>query len=305
MENIIVANKLTKDYGKGRGIFDFSFTVEKGQVVGLVGSNGSGKTTTIRQLMGFLKSTSGNAQICGMSCWKDSVKLKRLIGYGPGQIDFPDVGNGTSFLKIQAELMGMRDYSLMNELIDRFKIDTSAPLKTMSKGMKQKMALVAAFMAQPEVYLLDEPSTGLDPLMRDTLIELILEQKAKGRTVFMSSHIFKELEDTCDKVIFIHKGHLVAQVDRAQFEADPRERYVVRFSSAEEFRRYTSRKAPTSNADEFFIAKNAVRNSVELSIPQQELGAFLADLTGYDVHSLQNEAYSLERYYSDYIESEA
>ena len=305
MENIIVANKLTKDYGKGRGIFDFSFTVEKGQVVGLVGSNGSGKTTTIRQLMGFLKSTSGNAQICGMSCWKDSVKLKRLIGYVPGQIDFPDVGNGTSFLKIQAELMGMHDYSLMNELIDRFKIDTSAPLKTMSKGMKQKMALVAAFMAQPEVYLLDEPSTGLDPLMRDTLIELILEQKAKGRTVFMSSHIFKELEDTCDKVIFIHKGHLVAQVDRAQFEADPRERYVVRFSSAEEFRRYTSRKAPTSNADEFFIAKNAVRNSVELSIPQQELGAFLADLTGYDVHSLQNEAYSLERYYSDYIESEA
>ena len=305
MENIIVANKLTKDYGKGRGIFDFSFTVEKGQVVGLVGSNGSGKTTTIRQLMGFLKSTSGSAQICGMNCWKDSVKLKRLIGYVPGQIDFPDVGNGTSFLKIQAELMGMRDYSLMNELIDRFKIDTSAPLKTMSKGMKQKMALVAAFMAQPEIYLLDEPSTGLDPLMRDTLIELILEQKAKGRTVFMSSHIFKELEDTCDKVIFIHKGHLVAQVDRAQFEADPRERYVVRFSSAEEFRRYTSRKAPTSNADEFFVAKNPARCSVELSIPQQELGAFLADLTGYDVHSLQNEAYSLERYYSDYIESEA
>lgn len=305
MENIIVANKLTKDYGKGRGIFDFSFTVEKGQVVGLVGSNGSGKTTTIRQLMGFLKSTSGNAQICGMSCWKDSVKLKRLIGYVPGQIDFPDVGNGTSFLKIQAELMGMRDYSLMNELIDRFKIDTSAPLKTMSKGMKQKMALVAAFMAQPEIYLLDEPSTGLDPLMRDTLIELILEQKAKGRTVFMSSHIFKELEDTCDKVIFIHKGHMVAQVDRAQFEADPRERYVVRFSSAEEFRRYTSRKAPTSNADEFFVAKNPALCSVELSIPQQELEAFLADLTGYDVRSLQNEAYSLERFYSDYIESEA
>lgn len=214
MGEIIRTTGLTKDYKKGKGIFDFQFSVQQGEVFGLVGTNGSGKTTTIRHMMGFIKGDSGNVKIKGMDSWKNSAKLKKIIGYVPGQIDFPDVGTGTAFLKIQSNFLGMKDLTFMNELIDRFKIDITAPLKTMSKGMKQKMALVAAFMSEPDIYLLDEPSTGLDPLMRDTLIELILEQKAKGKTIFMSSRIFKELEDTCDTVLFIKNGHIINQVGR-------------------------------------------------------------------------------------------
>ena len=206
MPEIIKIDHMTKDYGKGRGIFDFNFSINEGEIFGLVGTNGSGKTTTLRHLMGFLAPDSGSCEIGGLNCRKRSAEIMKKVGYVPGEIDFPDVGSGTTFLKIQAQYLGITDMKYTEELIDRFKIDTSAPLKRMSKGMKQKMALVAAFMAKPQILLLDEPSTGLDPLMRDTLIELILEQKRRGATVLMSSHIFKELEDTCDRVTFIHNG---------------------------------------------------------------------------------------------------
>lgn len=209
MSDIITVRSMTMDYGEGKGIFDFNFSVKQGEVFGLVGTNGSGKTTTLRHLMGFLKPDSGSCEIAGMNCWKKSHEIMKKVGYVPGEIDFPDVGTGTTFLKIQAQFLGINDMAYTNKLVNMFKLDTDAPLKRMSKGMKQKTALVAAFMAKPEILLLDEPSTGLDPLMRDTLIELILEEKKRGATIFMSSHIFKELEDTCDRVAFIHNGKFI------------------------------------------------------------------------------------------------
>ena len=227
VENIIKVNGLTKDYKNGKGIFDFSFSVKKGEIFGLVGTNGSGKTTTMRHMMGFIKPQKGSVTIAGLDCYKDSAKVKKIVGYVPGQIDFPDVGTGTEFLKSQASLLGLKDLTYMKELIDRFKIDITAPLRRMSKGMKQKMALVAAFMAEPDIYLLDEPSTGLDPLMRDTLVEIILDQKNKGKTIFMSSHIFKELEDTCDTVLFIKNGKIVNLVSRNQYVNNPQEQYTM------------------------------------------------------------------------------
>lgn len=307
MEEIIRVTSLTKDYKHGKGIFDFNFTVEKGEVFGLVGTNGSGKTTTIRHMMGFLKGDTGNVKIQGMDSWKKSAELKKIIGYVPGQIDFPDVGTGTAFLKIQADFLGMRDMSYMNSLIDRFKIDITAPLKTMSKGMKQKMALVAAFMSEPDIYLLDEPSTGLDPLMRDTLIEVILEQKAKGKTIFMSSHIFKELEDTCDTVLFIKNGHIVNQVKREEYTFNPVEQYEIRFASKEEYLRYTrdvEHKIAKEDGQKYVVSRFKERNAVILSIPQSKINEFLADLSKYDLQSIDNASYTLEKYYIEMIESE-
>ncbi|MCI1269032.1 MAG: ATP-binding cassette domain-containing protein [Ruminococcus sp.] len=186
MSITIKINSLTKDYGNGKGIFGFDYSIKEGETFGLVGTNGSGKTTTMRHLMGFLKADNGNCEINGKDCWKKSRDIMKHIGYVPGEIDFPDVGTGESFLKLQAQFLGLKDMSYTNELIDRFKLAADAPLRRMSKGMKQKTALVAAFMSKPDILLLDEPSTGLDPLMRDTLIKLILEQRQRGATVFMS-----------------------------------------------------------------------------------------------------------------------
>lgn len=301
MSGIIEVKNLTKDYGSGKGIFDFTFDVREGEVFGLVGTNGSGKTTAIRHMMGFLKGDSGSVSVSGMDAWRQSAQVKKLIGYVPGQIDFPDVGSGASFLKIQAELTGLKDFTYMNSLIDRLKIDITAPLRRMSKGMKQKMALVAAFMAQPQIYLLDEPSTGLDPLMRDVMVEIILEQKAQGKTVFMSSHVFKELEDTCDSVMFIHGGKIVNTVNRSQYESDPHELYEIAFSSAAEFEKYAAAERSAFGAVK--VAENAERGAVTVNVPVAQTNAFIRDLAGYGIAGFSHAAYSLEKYYSDKIEN--
>ena len=306
MENIIEVKNLTKDYGHGRGIFDFSFGVKQGSVFGLVGTNGSGKTTTIRHMMGFIKSDKGSVAIHGLDAWKDAAKIKKMVGYIPGLIDFPDVGTGTAFLKIQADMLGMKDFSYMNDLIDRFKIDITAPLKRMSKGMKQKMGIVAAFMAQPDIYLLDEPSTGLDPLMRDTLIELILEQKAQGKTIFLSSHIFKELEDTCDSVLFIHDGRMVDITDRSLYEADPRETYTFTLADEEEYIlcRDKVQEFIDGHPDAGIQCWRRHRHhSFTLNLPVALLNELFSLFARYTVTALGSEPFTLEKYYTTIIEN--
>ncbi len=307
MENMIKVSNLTKDYGKGRGVFDFSFEIRKGEVYGLIGTNGSGKTTTIRHMMGFIKGNKGTVTVAQMDAWKDSKKIKELVGYVPGQIDFPDVGTGTSFLKIQADLCGLKDLTFMNELIDRFKIDITAPLKRMSKGMKQKMALVAAFMARPDIYILDEPSTGLDPLMRDVLINLIKEEKANGKTVFMSSHIFKEVEDTCDAVLFIRDGHIVDMVRRSQYEVEPRETYTFTLESEEEYMDCRAKIDVLINFNkdaDIVCYRRHKHHQFTLNLPVYLLNDLFSVFARYKVTAFNSEKYTLEKYYTNVIEKE-
>lgn len=296
MPEIIKIDHMTKDYGKGRGIFDFNFSINEGEIFGLVGTNGSGKTTTLRHLMGFLAPDSGSCEIGGLNCRKRSAEIMKKVGYVPGEIDFPDVGSGTTFLKIQAQYLGITDMKYTEELIDRFKIDTSAPLKRMSKGMKQKMALVAAFMAKPQILLLDEPSTGLDPLMRDTLIELILEQKRRGATVLMSSHIFKELEDTCDRVTFIHNGKMIDTIDRGMYDPNMPKLYRIGFANEAEYREFIRKT-------EFHIEKsNDKYRHALVTVPMPEMNRLIRQLAGYDMRYIRYIPYSLEMYYTKVIE---
>ena len=305
MKYAIEVNHLTKDYGKGRGVFDFDFKVKEGEVYGLVGTNGSGKTTTIRHMMGFLKGDNGTVSVNGLDAWSKAAEIKKFVGYVPGQIDFPDVGSGTAFLKIQAQLKGMKEFTYMNSLIDRLKIDITAPLRRMSKGMKQKMALVAAFINEPQIYILDEPSTGLDPLMRDTMVEIINEQKAKGKTVFMSSHVFKELEDTCDSILFIHNGKTVNFVDRAMFSGDPHETYAITFRDNGDFKKYASSVVPIAEKPlcDRIAEKIPEKNVIKIIVPMRDINGFLKDLSGYEIAGLSHEIYSLEKYYTTKIET--
>ncbi|MDE7182090.1 MAG: ATP-binding cassette domain-containing protein [Clostridia bacterium] len=297
MSNAIEVKNLTKDYGKGRGIFDFTFDVKEGEVFGLVGTNGSGKTTTIRHIMGFLKGDKGTVTVRGLDAYKNAAEVKKLVGYVPGQIDFPDVGSGVSFLKIQADLLGLKDFTYMNGLIDRLKIDVTAPLRRMSKGMKQKMALVAAFMAQPDIYLLDEPSTGLDPLMRDVMIDMINEQKAQGKTVFMSSHVFKELEDTCDAVMFIHDGKIINTVRRSDFAADPHETYIITFRNKSDLKSFAAKTGETVTGTD----ENTLKLNVNVAV--KRINGFLKELSAFPIAGLSHENYSLEKYYMNNIET--
>lgn len=297
MPEMIKISSLTKDYGEGHGIFNFNFSIQQGEVYGLVGTNGSGKSTTFRHLMGFISPDSGYCRIKGLDCRSRSDKIMKMVGYVPGQIDFPDVGSGTDFLKIQAQYLGVKNMKYTEELIDRFKIDTSAPLKRMSKGMKQKMALVAAFMSEPEVLLLDEPSTGLDPVMRDALIELILEQKKRGATVFISSHIFKELEDTCDKVTFIHNGKIINTVSKEMHSPELPKLYRLGFADESQYCEFIDKT-------QFFIeCQNDRYKHLTASVPNKKVNEFIRQLAGYNMRYIRYVPYTLEMYYKKVIEN--
>lgn len=208
MSTINIQN-LTRDYGGGKGIFNISFEVEKGESFGFLGPNGAGKTTTIRHLMGFIRPRSGECRIDGMDCWKEHDEIQKRLGYIPGEISFFDDMSGKEFLKFTADYRKLGKNNRMQEMLERFELDPKGKIKKMSKGMKQKLGIVTAFMHDPDILILDEPTSGLDPLMQKRFIDLIEEEKKRGKTILLSSHMFEEVERTCDRIGIIRSGHLM------------------------------------------------------------------------------------------------
>ena len=205
----IRTSKLTKDYGAGRGLFDLDLQVSGQEVFGFLGPNGAGKTTTIRLLMGMIRPTSGGAYVFGLDCIRDSVEVKKKVGYLPG--DVPQFGSLTGD-EIVAYLGGMRgglDRGRVRDIAQRFELDLGRRFREYSSGNKQKLAIVLAFMHRPELLILDEPTAGLDPLNQQEFYALLRETRDEGATVFLSSHILSEVEHVCDRVGIIREGRLV------------------------------------------------------------------------------------------------
>ncbi|MEL1135017.1 ATP-binding cassette domain-containing protein [Desulfitobacterium sp. THU1] len=212
---MLEVNELTKIYREGRGVKKLSFQVDVGTAFGFLGPNGAGKTTTIRVLMGFMQPNHGSASICGLDCWEDRTELKRLIGYLPGELHFMEQLTGEEFLDLIEGMHGESRVIHKNRktLLASLDLYPRQLIRKMSKGMKQKLGIIAALMLDSPVLILDEPTSGLDPLMQKTFIELILEEKKKGKTIFMSSHQFSEIERTCEQVGIIREGELLAVQD--------------------------------------------------------------------------------------------
>lgn len=232
--SIIKVDNLTKTYKNGKGIFDVNFEVKEGEAFGYLGPNGAGKTTTIRQLMGFTNADKGSATIMGMDCRQEAEKIQKLVGYLPGEIAFFDNMTGTQFLEFMNDMRGSKDTSRMKELMERFELDASRKIRKMSKGMKQKVGIITAFMHDPKVYILDEPTSGLDPLMQKSFIDLVVEEKGRGKTVIMSSHIFEEIERTSDRVGVIRDGRMVALEEINLIKESLRKVFVVTVTSNED-----------------------------------------------------------------------
>lgn len=238
--SVINVQNLTRDYGMGKGIFDVSIQVEQGEVFGFLGPNGAGKTTTIRHLMGFMKPKAGICQIDGLDCWKNRDKIQKRLGYISGEIHFFDDMTGKEFLKFVSEYRNIGKFNRIQEMLERFELDPKCKIKKMSKGMKQKMGIVAAFMHNPDILILDEPTSGLDPLMQNRFIELIAEEKKKGRTILLSSHMFEEVERTCDRIGMIRNGKLITTASVETLRKRHRHTYTVHLDSpklAEDFAR--------------------------------------------------------------------
>lgn len=293
----IELNNITKDYGDTRGIFDIALSIEKGESFGFIGINGAGKTTTIRHLMGFLKAQKGIAIIDNLDCWKNSAEIKKKIGYIPGEIYFPDAKTGLDFIKQQAKLLNITDMSYADYLIDKLQLDPTANLKRMSKGMKQKTAIVAALMREPEILILDEPTTGLDPLMRIEFMEIIEEQRIKGITIFMSSNMFDEVERLCDRVASIKDGKIIDVKPVDLIKQIGKTTYIIDFETAKEYQRFLS-----SN---FKITKiSDEENQVVLTIKENQTNKLLNTLKEYKIKSISEKTHTLEEYFNGLYERE-
>lgn len=220
VDAIIRLDQATKDYGRDRGVFGLSFAVERGEVVGFLGANGAGKSVTMRMLMGFVRPTSGRVLIGGRDCFAERARIQRSVGYLPGELACPADLTGTVFLDFVAAMRGARDRRRRNELVEFFELDPSARIRSMSKGTKQKLGIVAAFMGAPEVLLLDEPTSGLDLLMQRRFVELVRAERERGATVLLSSHVLGEVEGTCDRAVFIRHGRLSSEAPAGDLTLD-------------------------------------------------------------------------------------
>lgn len=294
MEEVIKIEHLTKDYGSGRGVFDINLTVHKGEMVGFVGTNGSGKTTTIRSILGFIKPTSGAVYVNGLESWKNASEIAKHVGYVPGEIAFPDLSTGTEFLKSQAEFLGLKDMSYANQIIKALQLDPRANLKRMSKGMKQKTAIVSALMNDADIIILDEPTTGLDPLMRVAFLDIIKQEHKKGKTIFMSSHIFEELEQTCDRVALIRDGKIVDIANMKDIKERPSKDFKIEFNNKPDYENFKKLKYNIIRDQEQY-------NQVTINVADDKVDELFKDLVVFDVKFISQVEYTLEKHFKNIL----
>jgi ABC-2 type transport system ATP-binding protein len=237
---MIKVEHLTKDYGNGKGVFDVSLHIHQGEVYGYLGPNGAGKSTTLRHIMGFSNADSGTISINGLNAWTDQEKIKESIGYLPGEIALPGDMTGLEYLKLIAKMRRMDSFAYAEELLNYFEINPNISIKRMSKGMKQKIAIVATFMHNPDIVLLDEPTSGLDPLMQEKFIKLVEQEKNNGKTILMSSHIFEEVSKVCDRVGILKQGRLMNEMKVDELKHSKTKTYQVAFNNISDFHRMKS-----------------------------------------------------------------
>ncbi|TCT16145.1 ABC-2 type transport system ATP-binding protein [Natranaerovirga pectinivora] len=289
---MIEVKSLTKIYPSGKGIFDVSFDVKKGEVFGFLGPNGAGKTTTIRNLMGFTNPTSGSATINGLDCRTEAATIQEKLGYVPGEIAFFDNMTGLQFLKFIADMRGVYDSNRQSKLIEWFELESDRKIRKMSKGMKQKVGLIAAFMHDPEVIILDEPTSGLDPLMQKRFVELIVEERNRGKTILMSSHMFDEVDKTCERVAIIRDGKIVAVEDIKTLKASLEKSFFITFANKAEIDKIKNSGLEFKTADD---------NKVEI-IVTGDYSHLLTTLSNCQVTDIDTSVQTLEhifmRYYS-------
>lgn len=296
---IIQIEHITKDYGNDRGVFDVSLGIEMGEVFGFLGPNGAGKTTTIRQILGFIRPDKGQITINGKRVSKRYYETNALIGYLPGEINFPDGMKGMELIRWIAELRGMTDLGRAHQLIELLDLkNADSDVKRMSKGMKQKIGIVCAFMHDPDILVLDEPTSGLDPLMQEAFIELVRDEKKRGKTVLMSSHMFPEIEKTCDQTAIIRNGRIAAVVDMADIQKSSHKEYKIKFKTTADSYRFAKENF-------VFSEVNHEKTRVKVKIDDAEINRLIQTLAGYDVRYISEVKQTLENYFMHFYDSKA
>jgi ABC-2 type transport system ATP-binding protein len=275
---MIAFDQVTKIYPGGKGIKNLSFTVKQGEVFGYLGPNGAGKTTTIRILMGFLQPDFGIASIKGSDTWLERTELKRITGYLPGELHFFEKLSAQELLELLIKMHGNNPQvkHKCQRLIRLLDLDIRQPIRKMSKGMKQKLAIISAFMLNAEILLLDEPTSGLDPLMQKLFMDLLFEEKARGTTILISSHQFPEIEKICERVGIIRDGELKAIEDIARLKEMKCQTFDIRAENeaAAEYLRQSDLPIIAEDGLNFTLAIRGDLNVIWKTLAQTQINEF-------------------------------
>ena len=298
----ITVQSLTKDYGHGRGVFDVSFTVHEGEVFGFLGPNGAGKSTTIRHLMGFSRPDSGQTFLLGQETFAGYDKIMDKVGYLPGEIALPAGLTGWEFIDMMKKLRCADCEENTNRLMKMFDLDPSGDTKRMSLGVKRKLAVVAAFMHDPDVLILDEPTSGLDIVMQETFVDFIKEEKRRGKTILLSSHIFSEVDATCDRIAIIKDGKIVSDFVADDLRHKSNKNYVLMFSDRNSFGNFFSqyKEYPL-----FRIADMDGTNfTMTVNVDDVHINALIQALNGSGVKEFHHQKETLEDYFMQYYKED-
>ena len=301
--SVINVERLTKDYGFGRGVFDVSIHVEKGEVFGFLGPNGAGKSTTIRHLMGFSQPDDGKVEIFGKLTFGKYYEILKNVGYIPGEVALPAGLTGKEFLKMMQDLTGIHNNERLGMLLELFELDEASLLgdvKRMSLGVKRKLAIVSALMSDPEVLILDEPTSGLDPVMQERFIEFIHKEKERGKTILLSSHIFSEIDNTCDRIAIIKDGKIVSEFVANDLKHASKKYYTVDFKTEEAKKKFLK----SSVGIESLTMINDKENEIFISIEDKDLNKTINLLSATDVTKFSNRKESLEDYFMKFYKED-
>lgn len=303
VEHVVEVLNLTKDYGCNRGVFNVDLHVDKGEVFGFLGPNGAGKSTTIRHLMGFSKPDSGSTKIFGKETFLRYDEILSRVGYIPGEIALPAGLTGEEFVKMMQNMQRVHNEKRLKEMLDTFELSKKAlrgETKRMSLGVKRKLAVVTAFMSDPEVLILDEPTSGLDPVMQEVFVQFIKEEKRRGKTILLSSHIFSEIDSTCDRIAIIKDGKIVSDFIADDLKHATKKYYAVDFLSETDKSAF---RAKSKAIPSLSLLKEGQKD-VFVSLEDDDLNDFIALLAVSNIRNFSNRKETLEDYFMKFYKEE-
>jgi len=293
-ENVLEVKNLVKKFGKFKALDGLNLSVTKGEVHGFLGPNGAGKSTTIRVLLGILRKTSGEAVLFNKDPWKDAVSLHRRLAYIPGEVNlWPNLTGGEA-IDLFARLRGSLNKKRRKELLERFELDPTKKCRTYSKGNRQKVAIVSALASDVELYIMDEPSSGLDPLMEATFQDSVRKLKNDGKTVLLSSHILAEAEALCDRITIIREGKDVETGTLEEF------RHLTRMTIAVE----TAKPIPSLAKQKGVHNFRQKDNHSQFEVDNDKMDALVKFLAKYKIKHLTSTPPSLEKLFMRHYEDE-
>jgi ABC-2 type transport system ATP-binding protein len=293
---VISIKKFTKDYGYKRGVFEANFAIQRGEVYGFLGPNGAGKTTTIRHLMGFSKPDNGTTQILGLDSFKHRSEILKSVGYIPGELTLPKGLTGIEFINMMKKMRHVQDDSRINELIQLFELDPSANMNRMSFGNKRKLAIIVACMHDPEILILDEPTSGLDPVMQEKFIEFLKKEKARGKTILLSSHIFSEVESLCDRVSIIKQGYIVDEFPMSKLKHNENKTYLLSFNDDTKMKLAFDKLSDIQQ----YKLEMVENHQLKIMVNDKYINMFLRDIRDLEFVDFEYCRLTLESYFMSY-----